>query len=194
MRFHANGIEIKVFDFKLIDSAVIKYFNCVYNCQIYNFAETKLNKIFDRVDHFWNLVRMVLYKVSLTNDMECILSFTVVFFFKVISVLTPQGTNWRKDFKVRVFNNSLMIRRTPSRASQSTYIRTDWLNYVRTIELTDPLKDKINRQPDWLASQSSFNLLHVSMYRSENKWVQVHFATLWIFTTCYLKINNKQIE
>ena len=34
---------------------------------------------------------MVLYKVNLTNDMECILSFTVV--VKVISVPTPQGKN-----------------------------------------------------------------------------------------------------
>ena len=59
-----------------------------------------------------------------------------------------------KTFKVKVFN-SLMIMRTPSRASQSTYIRTDWLNYVRSIELTDQLKEKINFQPDWLANQSS---------------------------------------
>ena len=52
VRFHANGIEIKVFDFKVIDSAVIKYFNYVYNYQIYNLAEIKLSKIFGRVDKF----------------------------------------------------------------------------------------------------------------------------------------------
>ena len=98
VRFHANGIEIKVLDFKVIDSAVIKCFNCVYNYQIYNLAETKRNKIFGRADKFWNLVRMILYKVNLTNNMKYILSFTVVF-FKVISVLTAQGTNWRKDFQ-----------------------------------------------------------------------------------------------
>ena len=73
VRFHANGIEIKVFDFKVIDSAVIKYFNYVYNYQIYNLAEIKLSKIFGRLDKFWNLVRMVPYKVNLTNDTECIL-------------------------------------------------------------------------------------------------------------------------
>ena len=71
---------------------------------------------------------------------------------------------------------------------------TDWLKYVSTIELTDPNIDKINRLPDWLASLSTLNLLHDSLYRSEDKWVQVHFATLWIFTTCYLKINNKQVK
>ena len=98
VRFHANGIEIKVFDFKVIDSAVIKCFNCVYNYQIYNLAETKRNKIFGRAGKFWNLVRMVLYKVNLTNNMKYILSFLVVF-FKVISVLTLQGTNWRKYFQ-----------------------------------------------------------------------------------------------
>ena len=45
VRFHANRIEIKVFDFKVIDSVVIKYFNCVYNFHIYNLSETKLNEI-----------------------------------------------------------------------------------------------------------------------------------------------------
>ena len=45
---------------------------------------------------------MVLYKVNLTNDMECILSFTVV--VKVISVLTPKVKIEEKTFKVKVFN------------------------------------------------------------------------------------------
>ena len=45
---------------------------------------------------------MVLYKVNLTNDMECILSFTVV--VKVISVLTPKVKTEEKTFKVKVFN------------------------------------------------------------------------------------------
>ena len=31
-------------------------------------------------------------------------SYRLQLLFKVISVLTPQGTNWRKDFKVKVFN------------------------------------------------------------------------------------------
>ena len=52
VRFHANGIEIKVFDFKVIDSAVIKCFNCVYNYQIYNLAETKRNKILAEQTNF----------------------------------------------------------------------------------------------------------------------------------------------
>ena len=33
---------MKVFDFRVIESALIKYFNCVYNYQIFL---TKLNKI-----------------------------------------------------------------------------------------------------------------------------------------------------
>ena len=43
-----------MFDFK-VDSVVIKYFDvfkCMCNYQIYNLAETKLNKIFGRADKF----------------------------------------------------------------------------------------------------------------------------------------------
>ena len=52
VRFHANRIEIKVFDFKVIDSVVIKYFNCVYNFHIYNLSETKLNQILAEQTNF----------------------------------------------------------------------------------------------------------------------------------------------
>ena len=68
-----------MFDFN-VDPVVIKYFGvfkCICNYQIYNLAETKLNKIFGRTDELCSLVRTVLYKVNLTNDMGCILSFTV---------------------------------------------------------------------------------------------------------------------
>ena len=84
-----------------------------------------------------------------------------------------------KPFKVKVFNKHFNDQEDTFQ-SITEYIYADWLTElrIRTIELTDPLKDKIYRLPDWLANQSSFNLIHDSLYSSENKRVQVlqHFG------------------
>lgn len=37
-------------------------------------------------------------------------------------------------------------------------------------------------------------LLHDSLYRSQDKGVQVHFAALWILTTCHLKLNKANLR
>ena len=131
VRFHANGIEIKVFDFKVIDSAVIKCFNCVYNYQIYNLAETKRNKIFGRADKFWNLVRMVLYRVNLTNNMKYILSFLVVFFLRSLVFLPYKVQTGENTFKVNVFNKQFNDQEDTFE-SIAEYIHSDWLTELRT--------------------------------------------------------------
>ena len=38
------------------------------------------------------------------------------------------------------------------------------------------------------------SLLHDSLYRSQDKGVQVHFAALWILTTCHLKLNKANLR
>ena len=76
---------------------------------------------------------MVLYKVNLTNDMECILSFTVV--VKVISVLTPKVKIEEKTFKVKVFNKQFNDHDTFEGITEYTHL--DWLSELRTFYRID---------------------------------------------------------
>ena len=130
VRFHANGIEIKVFDFKVIDPAVIKYFSCIYNYQIYNEAEIKLNKIFGRVDkilkpsaygtiqsksHKWHGMHPIVYNCCLRS-----------------LVFLPHKVQTReKPFKVMVFNKQLNDQEDKFQ-SITEYIYPNLLTELRT--------------------------------------------------------------
>ena len=70
---------------------------------------------------------MVLYKVNLTNDMEWILSFTVVVYHKVKTE--------EKTFKVKVFNKQFNDQDTFEGITE--YIHLDWLSELRTFYRID---------------------------------------------------------
>ena len=54
---------------------------------------------------------------------------------------------------------------------------------------------KISRYNDKLTKEyCDVSLLHDSLNRSQDKGVQVHFAALWILTTCHLKLKKANLR
>ena len=109
-------------------------------------------------------------------------SYRLELLFKVISVLTPRGTNWRKAFQSYGFQQTVKWSggHLPEHHRVHIFGLTDWITYVLSNWLTH-LKTK----------------LIVSLIDLPANQVLTYFmflCTLWIFTTCYLKINNRQIK
>ena len=53
---------------------------------------------------------------------------------------------------------------------------------------------KISRYSKLTKGYCDIYSLHDPLYRSQDKGVQVHFAALWILTTCHLKLNQANLR